>query len=58
MYPLGRIGITLFLGRFFSGKVRFKMAVQAINPGINSTRLLDKPLGLLGVGVGRSFFIA
>ena len=53
MYPLGHIGITLFLGKWLSEKLGERLNTKLVILGSMLPDLIDKPLGLLGFGGGR-----
>ncbi len=56
MYPLGHIGITLLLGRIVSEKLKIPLNVKLILIASILPDILDKPLGIVGMGGGRFIF--
>ena len=56
MYPLGHIGITLLLSRIVSNRFRISLNMKLIVIASMLPDILDKPLGILGIGGGRFIF--
>jgi len=56
MYPLGHIGITLLFSKLIFKKLGKNCSTKLIIIGSLLPDLLDKPLGLLGIGPGRYIF--
>ena len=56
MYPLGHIGITLLLSRIVSERFRISFDTRLIIIASMLPDILDKPLGILGIGGGRFIF--
>ena len=56
MYPLGHIGITHLLSRIVSDRFRVPFNTKLIVVASILPDILDKPLGILGIGGGRFIF--
>ncbi|RLI80781.1 hypothetical protein DRP04_07610 [Archaeoglobales archaeon] len=56
MYPLGHIGITLLISNLLVRKYKLNWNARFIVLASILPDILDKPLGLIGIGGGRFFF--